>query len=172
MRFAITRVVLGIVLGYIAAVVLTPMLGVDPRWGTTALTLSSGIAGWVEFWLLRRALAAEVGSLRISGGYIVKLWGLAALSAAFEKKYGVKVKGWRAGSEKVLQRALTEARANRNDADVIETNGPELESLHREKVLQPLRSPHVRDLMPQAARPQIEPLISMSVSNRYSGPSS
>ena len=78
---------------------------------------------------------------------------LAALSAAFEKKYGVKVKGWRAGSEKVLQRALTEARANRNDADVIETNGPELESLYREKILQPFRSPHLKDLMPQALRP-------------------
>ena len=78
---------------------------------------------------------------------------LAALSAAFEKKYGVKVKGWRAGSEKVLQRALTEARANRHDADVIETNGPELESLYREKILQPFKSPHLKDLMPQALRP-------------------
>jgi iron(III) transport system substrate-binding protein len=78
---------------------------------------------------------------------------LAALSAAFEKKYGVKVKGWRAGSEKVLQRALTEARANRADADVIETNGPELESLYREKLLQPLASPHLGDLLPQALRP-------------------
>jgi iron(III) transport system substrate-binding protein len=78
---------------------------------------------------------------------------LAALSAAFEKKYGVKVKGWRAGSEKVLQRAVTEARANRNDADVIETNGPELESLYREKVLQPFKSPHLKELMPQALRP-------------------
>ncbi len=78
---------------------------------------------------------------------------LASLSAAFEKKYGVKVKGWRAGSEKVLQRALTEARARRHDADVIETNGPELESLYREKILQPFRSPHLKDLMPQAVRP-------------------
>jgi iron(III) transport system substrate-binding protein len=81
---------------------------------------------------------------------------LTALSAAFEKKYGVKVKGWRAGSEKVLQRALTEARAGRNDADIIETNGPELESLHREKVLQPVKSPHMKDLMPQAIRPHGE----------------
>jgi iron(III) transport system substrate-binding protein len=78
---------------------------------------------------------------------------LTALSAAFEKKYGVKVKGWRASSEKVLQRAVTEVRANRTDADVIETNGPELEALYREKVLQPLRSPHLKDLMPQALRP-------------------
>ena len=78
---------------------------------------------------------------------------LTALSAAFEKKYGVKVKGWRAGSEKVLQRAVTEARANRNDADIIETNGPELEAIYREKILQQLKSPHLKDLMPQALRP-------------------
>jgi iron(III) transport system substrate-binding protein len=65
----------------------------------------------------------------------------------------VNVRGWRAGSEKVLQRTVTEARANRHDADVIETNGPELESLYREKLLQPLRSPHMKDLMPQAVRP-------------------
>jgi len=32
---------------------------------------------------------------------------LTALSQAFEKKYGIKVQGWRAGSEKVLQRSLT-----------------------------------------------------------------
>ena len=78
---------------------------------------------------------------------------LAALSQAFEKKYGIKVKGWRAGSEKVLQRALTEARAGRQEADVVETNGPELEALYREKILQPLKSAHIADLMPQAIRP-------------------
>src|ERR671915_341105 len=77
---------------------------------------------------------------------------LTALGAAFEKKYGVKLKTWRANSEKVLQRALTEARAGRNDADIVETNGPQLESLYREKGLQPLRSPHLKDLMPQAVQ--------------------
>src|SRR5687767_1817497 len=78
---------------------------------------------------------------------------LTALSAAFEKKYGVKVKGWRASSEKVLQRAISEQRANRTEADIIETNGPELEALYREKLLQPLRSTHLKDLMQQAIRP-------------------
>ena len=81
---------------------------------------------------------------------------LTALSAAFEKKYGVKVKGWRASSEKVLQRVVAEARARRSEADVIETNGPELEALHREKVLQPLKSPYLKDLMPQALQPHGE----------------
>ncbi len=75
---------------------------------------------------------------------------LTALAAAFERKYGVKLKTWRANSEKVLQRAVTEARAGRHDADLVETNGPQLESLYREKGLQPLRSPHLKDLMAQA----------------------
>ncbi|MGZ5043097.1 MAG: hypothetical protein ACXWBQ_20365, partial [Usitatibacter sp.] len=78
---------------------------------------------------------------------------LAALSSAFEGKYGVKVSGWRASSEKVQQRALVEAKAHRDDVDVIETNGPELEGLYREKILQPIASPHLKSLMPQAIRP-------------------
>src|SRR5260370_36208311 len=78
---------------------------------------------------------------------------LTPLSAAFEKRYGVKLKTWRANSEKVLQRAVIEMRAGRSDADVVETNGPQMESLYREKGLQPLRSKHVKDVMPQALRP-------------------
>src|SRR5438132_10825021 len=78
---------------------------------------------------------------------------LTPLTAAFEKKYGVKLKTWRANSEKVLARAVTEMRAGRNDADVVETNGPQMESLYREKGLQPLKSQHLKDLMPQALQP-------------------
>jgi len=78
---------------------------------------------------------------------------LGAISAAFEKKHGIRLKTWRANSEKVAQRAVTEVRVGRSDADVVETNGPQMESLYREKGLQPLRSPHLKDLMPQALRP-------------------
>ena len=81
---------------------------------------------------------------------------LNALAAAFDKKYGVKLKFWRAGSEKVVQRTVTEARAGRFDFDVVETNGPELESLHREKLLQKAGSPHFPDLLPEAVRPHRE----------------
>jgi iron(III) transport system substrate-binding protein len=78
---------------------------------------------------------------------------LGAISAAFEKKHGIRLKTWRANSEKVAQRAVTEVRVGRSDADVVETNGPQMESLYREKGLQPLSSPHLKDLMPQALRP-------------------
>ncbi len=81
---------------------------------------------------------------------------MGALVGAFEKKYGIKVSVWRASSEKVLQRAVQEARGNRNTMDVAETNGPELESMHREKILQQVKSPHHADLIAPAIRPHGE----------------
>jgi iron(III) transport system substrate-binding protein len=78
---------------------------------------------------------------------------MGALVAAFEKKYGIKVNVWRSSSEKVLQRAIQEARGNKHTMDVAETNGPELESMHREKLLCAVKSPHHADLIPPAIRP-------------------
>ena len=74
------------------------------------------------------------------------------LGQAFEKKYGVKVELWRATSDKVVQRAITEARGHRYTLDFVETNGPELEMLAREKLLSEFHSPYVADL-PAAAVP-------------------
>lgn len=70
------------------------------------------------------------------------------LAEAFERKTGVKVNLWRALSEAVAQRALSEMRGRRNVMDVVETNGPEVEALAREKVLAPFFSPHLADLLP------------------------
>src|SRR5215467_5424051 len=67
------------------------------------------------------------------------------LSAAFEKKYGVKVNLWRATSDQVIQRSIAEARANRNAMDVVETNAPEVEALAREGVVAECYSPHFKD---------------------------
>ena len=78
------------------------------------------------------------------------------LAALFEKKYAVKVKFWRASSEKIVQRIVTEIRAGRYDFDVVETNGPELETLHREQMLQKAMSPHFAELIPQAILPHRE----------------
>ncbi len=72
------------------------------------------------------------------------------LTQAFERKYGVKVELWRALSDKVVQRTVAEARARRPHADVVETNGPELEMIAREKLLVPFSSPHLADLPPYA----------------------
>jgi len=68
------------------------------------------------------------------------------LADAFEKKYGVKVELWRALSDKVVQRVVTEAQGNRHTVDVVETNGPEMEAIAQEKLLAQVYSPYLADL--------------------------
>jgi iron(III) transport system substrate-binding protein len=68
------------------------------------------------------------------------------LTEAFEKKYGIKVQLWRASGEKVAQRAITEARGGHHDVDVIETDGAQMEILHRERRLAPFFSPSTADI--------------------------
>jgi iron(III) transport system substrate-binding protein len=75
---------------------------------------------------------------------------------AFEKKYGIKLQLWRSSSEDILQRAVVEARGGRFDVDAIETSAAEMESLHREKLLAEVRSPHIADLHPAALLPHRE----------------
>ncbi|SNT29678.1 iron(III) transport system substrate-binding protein [Noviherbaspirillum humi] len=72
------------------------------------------------------------------------------LIGPFEKKYGIKVRVWRAGTDKVLQRTLMEANGKRYDVDAIHISAPEMEALQREKIFQPVESPHLKDLSPGA----------------------
>jgi iron(III) transport system substrate-binding protein len=78
---------------------------------------------------------------------------IAALIAAFDKKYGVKVKIWRADSESVLQRILTEARGRRFEVDVTVSAASAIEPLYRENLLQEVKSPALADLVPEAVAP-------------------
>jgi iron(III) transport system substrate-binding protein len=94
------------------------------------------------------AAAKKEGVVSIYTSANVEDMGL--LSAAFEKKYGVKLRTWRASSEQVLQRGVVEARGGRYDADLFETGGGAMEALHREKLLQPMNPPAGSDLDPAA----------------------
>jgi iron(III) transport system substrate-binding protein len=85
---------------------------------------------------------------------------IGAVSYAYEKLYGVKVKFWRGSSEDILRRAMTEARASRFEADVADTASPEMEALQREKLLQQIASPVTAELMPQAVAPGRDWIIS------------
>jgi putative peptidoglycan lipid II flippase len=85
LRFAIARVILTGVLGYLFAFPLPRLLGLPAWTGAAGLTASAGIAGWVEFLLLRRAVTARIGRTGLPRGSLVKLWGagLAAGAAGF-----------------------------------------------------------------------------------------
>jgi len=73
-----------------------------------------------------------------------------ALGAAFERKYGVKLVHWRGSAERIVQRALTEARAGRDGADVFETSSHRMEALYREKLLEDFYTPAFAELSPAA----------------------
>jgi putative peptidoglycan lipid II flippase len=89
LRFAVIRVALTLGLGYLAALPLPRLLGLDQRWGAAGLTASAGVAGWVEFMLLRRGLQRVVGAVPSGWSRIARLWTVAILSAL--ACYGLKV---------------------------------------------------------------------------------
>jgi putative peptidoglycan lipid II flippase len=80
--FAVVRVTLTTVLGYLFAIPLPPAIGLDPKWGVAGLTASAGIAGWIEFALLRRSLNKRIGRTGLPFSYVAKLWVAAFAGAA------------------------------------------------------------------------------------------
>ena len=78
---------------------------------------------------------------------------ISVLAAAFDKRYGVKVKVWRADSEGFLQRILSEAKARRFEVDVMAGSSSALEPLYRENLLQEVKSPALADVIPEAIAP-------------------
>jgi putative peptidoglycan lipid II flippase len=82
LRFAMIRVALTISLGLLFALPLPGWLGIEQRWGVAGLTASAGIAGWVEFALLRRALAKRIGSTSLAAAFTGRLWAVAFLAVA------------------------------------------------------------------------------------------
>lgn len=88
LRFALVRVALNTTLGYFFALHLPGLIGVDAKWGAAGLTVSGGIAGWVELSLLRRALNRRIGWTGLELGYAIRLWVAAAIGAGLA--FGIK----------------------------------------------------------------------------------
>lgn len=81
LNFALIRVGLTLVLGYLFSLPLPRLLGIDQRWGVAGLTLSAGLAAWLEYSLLRRSLHQRIGVVDYPASRVPRLW-LAAFSAA------------------------------------------------------------------------------------------
>ena len=92
LRFAMMRVTLTALLGWLFAIPLRPLLiralelahvplplvgGNTKALGAIALTATAGIAGWLEFLLLRRSLGHRIGVVRIPASYLLRLWAAA-----------------------------------------------------------------------------------------------
>jgi iron(III) transport system substrate-binding protein len=116
--------------------------------GSPALDEGAGRSARLE------ANARREGSLTVYASMAEK--DLIRLVSAFERRYGIKVNVWRSGKNNVLRRAVDEARAGRFDVDVVHNPSPEMELLHRERLLQEVRSPYQRELIPEAVAPHRE----------------
>lgn len=124
-----------------------PLLAAEPAKGQLSVAEMAVYQGDDRHERLVAAARKEGGELSLYHVYP----NLPVVAAAFTNKYGIKVKAWRAGSEGVLQKLTTEARGGRFEADIVQNNAPENEAAHREKLLQEVRSPYLKDLLPQAS---------------------
>src|SRR5260221_6273675 len=73
------------------------------------------------------------------------------LTVDFEKQHAIKVNIWRARSEAISQRVISEARAGSHVVDVIQSIAPSVEGLPRERLLEAVKSPAARKRIPGAA---------------------
>lgn len=88
-RFAVLRVFLTTVLGYFCSRPLPVLLHVAPGWGAAGLTASAGLAGWVEFLLLRGGMNSKIGRTEFPSAYFARLWVSAVIAASVA--WGIKL---------------------------------------------------------------------------------
>ncbi|GLQ96415.1 murein biosynthesis integral membrane protein MurJ [Dyella mobilis] len=95
LRFAIVRLAFTAALGLASALLLPGVFGIPLQWGAVGLTASAGVAGWIEFHLLRRTLNKRIGATGVPMAMMAKLWASASLSAlaACAVEYGLPLHG-------------------------------------------------------------------------------
>jgi len=82
LRYATLRVVLTAALGVFFGLWVPRLLHIDLRYGALGLTGSAGVAGWIEFALLRRGIGARIGPCHLPKGLLPRLWASAAAATA------------------------------------------------------------------------------------------
>jgi putative peptidoglycan lipid II flippase len=94
LRYAVVRVALTVGLGFVCALPLPRWIGIDQQWGAAGLTASAGVAGWVEFVLLRRSLNRRIGPTGLPVSFTAKLWASAAIGSVAAWVVKPAVSGW------------------------------------------------------------------------------
>ena len=106
LRYAMIRVALTGGLGYLFAIPLRPLLvsamqalhiplpliqGSTVPLGAVALTATAGVAGWLEFMLLRRSLKRRIGEVHLSPAFVTRLWASAITAGVAAAAFNVFV---------------------------------------------------------------------------------
>lgn len=88
-RFASIRVVLAAGLGWFLAFPVSKWIALPAHLSLIGLTLSAGIAAWIEFTLLRLSMNRRIGRTGLQPAYVAKLAVIAAVAGgiAFAAKY-------------------------------------------------------------------------------------
>lgn len=81
LKCSIARVAITAVLGYLLALQVPQFLGLKPFWGIVGLTVSSGVASWVEYLLLRWILRRRIGGFHLPWRFGLTLWAIAGGAA-------------------------------------------------------------------------------------------
>lgn len=80
-RFALIRVSTSALLGVLLTLWLPGQIGVDSRWGIVGLSTAAGLAGWLEFLLLRHRLNQVIGVTGLPFYHALRLVTAAVIAA-------------------------------------------------------------------------------------------
>jgi putative peptidoglycan lipid II flippase len=92
LRFATLRVVLTAGFGWLLAFPVPKWLGIPPQFGLVGLTVSAGMAAWIEFSLLRHSMNQTIGKTGLDYPDMAKIWmtALGAAALSFAVRFGMK----------------------------------------------------------------------------------
>jgi len=80
LKFAVLRVLLSAGLGWLLAFPIPAWMGLPARFGLAGLTIASGFAAWLEFYMLRSSIGHRIGKTGLPLPYLLKLWAIALIS--------------------------------------------------------------------------------------------
>jgi len=93
--FALARLALTAGLAWWSAVRMPGELGVPREVGLVGITATTGLAAWVEYALLRRALGRRIGATGLPGRTALRLWASAALAGVAALLVKALLTAWR-----------------------------------------------------------------------------
>jgi putative peptidoglycan lipid II flippase len=95
LRFALVRLGLTAGLAWWSAVRMPGVLGVPQEIGLVGITATTGLAAWLEYALLHRALDRRIGATGLPARTVARLWASAAVAGAAGLGVKVLLARWR-----------------------------------------------------------------------------
>jgi putative peptidoglycan lipid II flippase len=93
--FAVVRLALTAALAWWSAVRLPGVLGIPQEMGLVGITATTGLAAWLEYALLRRALGRRIGPTGLPARTAARLWAAAAVAGAAGLAVKMAMVAWR-----------------------------------------------------------------------------